>query len=100
MSGRATFEEIARMLQWRDRTTGERLDDAQLVESLSVEGLPYDQIPAEHYEAVKTFRTNQARRLGFVQRYRTDHGAPVNCMREGCLHEPADSACIPDPEVE
>ena len=93
------YEEIFPLIKWRDRATGGSLSDAELVESLSVESLPYSEVPAEFASALSAFRTNQDRRLRLIRRYRADHGTPVNCTREGCLHEPADSACIPDPEV-
>jgi hypothetical protein len=69
MSGRATFEQIKPLLAWRDKSTGGTLSDSQLVEALSVEGLPYEQTPPEHAPALKAFRTNQARRLRLVRRY-------------------------------
>jgi DNA-dependent RNA polymerase auxiliary subunit epsilon len=47
----------------------ERAFHVQLVEALSVEGLPYEQTPPEHEPALKAFRTNQARRLRLVRRY-------------------------------
>jgi len=72
MSGRSTFEQIKPLLAWRDESTGGSLSDVQLVEALSVEGLPYEQTPPEHEGALKAFRTNQARRLRLVRRYRTE----------------------------
>jgi hypothetical protein len=69
MSGRATFEQIKPLLAWRDESTGGTFSDVQLVEALSVEGLPYEQTPPEHEPALKAFRTNQARRLRLVRRY-------------------------------
>lgn len=69
MSGRATFEQIRPLLAWRDKSIGGTLSDVQLVEALSVEGLPYEQTPPKYEPALKAFRTNQARRLRLVRRY-------------------------------
>lgn len=72
MSGRATCEQIAALLRWRDAGTGGGLSEAGLVEALSVEGLPYEQTVPEHDAALKAFRTNQERRFRLVRRYRAE----------------------------
>ena len=72
MSGRATFEQIKPLLAWRDESTGGTLSDVQLVEALSVEGLPYEQTPPEYEPAWKAFRTDLTRRLRLVRRYRAE----------------------------
>ena len=47
-----TSEALQDMLRWR----ASQVDGPLTVEHLSVEGLPYDEIPENHWEAVKDFR--------------------------------------------
>ena len=67
-----TFDEVDRLLRWRTRGQGHPagLSAQKIVDSLSVEGLPYEQIPDDLYEAVVQFRhLRQDARLAKVQRW-------------------------------
>ncbi len=64
-----TYETMRPMLDWRVSVLG-RVTPEALVEAMTVEGLPYEQIPADRYPAVVGFRKRTATaRLAVARRY-------------------------------
>lgn len=63
------FAELVPMLKWRVGTLRGHTPRS-LAASLTVEGLPYEDIPTKHYEAVKGFRRrNHRARASLCRRF-------------------------------
>lgn len=68
------YEELKPLLKWRANDLRFLLSDVEtpefLAEILSVDGLPYDEIPERHYERVVAFRKRrQDQRVALCRRF-------------------------------
>lgn len=69
-SMRLTFDKLDELFRWRTGLLPKELDAQKVVDSLSVEGLPYYRIPSHLYETVVSFRhLAQSARLAKVRRW-------------------------------
>lgn len=50
------YVEVAPALDWRFRQLSQDSNSEELAEALSIEGLPYEQIPEKLWKSVRAFR--------------------------------------------